>query len=383
MVLTMTIAHGSVSLFNTGLQNTLAVGAYNGGGLLLLNSTTGQYQMFQVPEAIPIAGVANNGSGNFRLTLAANSRTFHAGERVFINTFSYFAPLHGDWVVVPIDATHIDLLGSTYTAGFSGGAVVLGAVIGNGTNIRIDGVANQAAVANTVYSVFLRWADAACTYAEMSLTTSAYSLPPNGGPGFPIDNMADGGTLVGIGNKRDIGSGVGPTWQGNGGYNLVLSWYNRHWQTLFATIPGQVSSTSWTEFGGIANRIGFLTWGDEMGGEANMCLAVDVAVNFISPQFGYVGIGVNGYEPAMPGGTPAQKYIVVNAGTNAPAPVISTAWFPNSSAVAPMPANLPVNNNIGGGWYEYAFYGKWQGPTPNTLRNGVLGTSRVSVRAQF
>ena len=376
--------HGTVSLFNTGQQHSLAVGAYNGGGLLLYCAATSQYQMFTVPAAIAVTAVSNNGTGAIRLTLAANSRTFHAAERIYI-AGSKGLVFDGDWVVTPVNATTIDLQNSTFAAGYTHGAIVVGAVIGNGNSIRIDGVPNSLSAANVVYSIFLRWADAGCSYAEMSLTSSGYSLPPLSGPPFPIDNMGDRGTLVGIGNKRDIGSGVGPTWQGNGQYNLVLGWYNRHWQTLFALIPGQVTSTSWTEFGGIANRIGFLTWGDEMGGEGHMCLAVDVDVNFVSPQFGYVGIGVNGYEPVMPNSVvpPALKYTVVNAGTNPPFPMISTAWFPNNADVNTMCVVMPINNNIGGGWYEFAFYGKFQGPTPNTLRNGVLGTSIVSVRAQF
>lgn len=370
-------AHGTVSLFNTGQQHSLALGPYNGGGLLLRCAATAQYQMFTVPVAVPITAVTNNGSGAVRLTLAANSRTFHASERIYVAGATGIA-LDGDYLITPINATTLDLQGSTFVAGYTGGGIVIAAVIGNGNAIRIDGVPNSVSAANVVYSVFLRWADAGCTYAEMALTTSGYSLPPLSGPGFPIDNMGDNGTLVGIGNKRDIGSGVGPTWQGNGQYNLLLGWYNRHWQTLFASIPGQVTSTTWTEFGGITNRVGFLTWGDEMGGVSHMCLAVDVAVSFVSAQFGYVGIGVNGKKPDGSAG-----YTVVNAGTTPPSPVISTAWFPNSSDVNTMCAVMPINNNIGGGWYEFAFYGKFQGPAPNTLRNGVLGTSIVSVRAQF
>lgn len=372
------VPHGTVSLFNTGQQHSLAVGPYNGGGLLLYCPATSQYQMFTVPPAVPITGVANNGSGAVRLTLAANSRTFHANERIFIISVNGLPSLNKDWIVTPIDSTHIDLVGSTYAAGYIDGGIVIAAVIGNGTSIRIDGTPSSASAANVVYSVFLRWADSGCTYAEMSLTTSGSSLPPLSGPGFPIDNMGDRGTLVGMGTKRDIGSGVGPTWQGNGQYNLLLGWYNRHWQTLFSVIPGEVSSTTWTEFGGIANRIGFLTWGDEMGGEVNMCLAIDAGVNFAAAQYGYVGVGVNGKKPDGSTG-----YTVVNGGTTPPSPVTSPAWFATANDSGMMCANLPVNNNIGGGWYEYAFYGKWQGPTPNTLRNGVLGTSRASVRVQF
>lgn len=376
-------SHGTVSLFNTGQQHSLALGPYNGGGLLLYCPATLQYQMFVVPAAIPIIAVSNNGSGTIRLTLAPNSRTFHVGERIYIAGSQGFN-FDSDYIPILINATTIDLQGSTFAAGYTSGAIVVSAVIGNGNSIRIDKIPNSVSTPNLVYSVFLRWADIGCTYAEMSLSINGYSLPPLSGPGFPIDNIGDNGTLVGIGTKRDIGSGVGPTWQGNGQYNLLLGWYNRHWQTLFATIPGQVTSTSWTEFGGILNRVGFLTWGDEMGGEAHMCLAIDVAVGFVSPQYGYIGIGINGYEPAMPNGPlPALKYIVPNAGTTPPGPVISTAWFSNNSDVNTMCAILPINNNIGGGWYEFAFYGRFQGPNPNTLRNGVLGTSMISVRAQF
>lgn len=374
-----TPAHGTVSLWNAGLQHTLALGAYNGGGLLLYCPATAQYQMYVVPTAISITAVANNGSGAIRLTLAANSRTFHTGERILINSPPSFPALNNDFAITPIDATHIDLIGSTFVAGYPGGATVVAAAIGNATSIRINGTPASAATANTVYSIFLRWADAGCTYAEMSMTTSGSSLPPLSGPSFPIDNMGDYGTLVGIGNKRDIGSGVGATWQGNGQYQLLLSWYNRHWQTLIANVPGQVTSNSWAEFGGITNRIGFLTWGDEMGGQANVCLSIDVAVNFTAAQFGYVGVGVNGLDPYG-----AFKYTVTGAGTSPPTGVNSSSWFADAlSGDHTICLTVPINNNIGGGWYEYAFYGKSQGPNALTLRNAVIGTSNAAVRVQF
>lgn len=379
-------SHGTVKLANTGQSQVMELHAFNGGDLLLYCPATTTFQNYSVPKPIAITAAANNGAGLIRLTLAVNSRTFHSGERV--NVHNVVAATYLDYLVTLVDATHIDLQGSSFSATFTG--TVSGSTVGNVTSIRKDGVAAQSISTQVNYGVFARWADAGCTYAELSVvtcTTGCYTTPSgNGTTGFPVDTIGDHGTLTGLIRKQNIGSGAGAIIQGNGNYNLLLSWYNRHWMELQIVVGGNITSTSWTEFGsGVPSRIGFLTWSEDTGGGGEACLTIDVALGFVSAQYGYIGIGVNGYDPGTPGGTPAPslKYTVTNAGPTPPGPVISAKWFPNNSDTNTLCARMPVNNNIGGGWYEYAIYGKVQGPGPNTLRTGVLGSSNFAVRAQF
>lgn len=379
--------HGTVNLANTGQLQVMELHAFNGGELKLWCPANSAFQIYTVPKPIAITAAANNGAGLIRLTLAANARTFNAGERV--NVLNAVAVTLTDYLVTPVDATHIDLQGSSFASSFTG--TVTGATVGNVTSIRKNGVAAQSISNEVNYGVFARWADAGCTYAELSVvtcTSGCYTTPSLNGQaaGFPVDTAGDNGTLVGLVRKQDIGTGAGAVIQGNGNYNLLLSWYNRHWMELQISVGGTITSTSWTAFGSLATgRIGFLTWSEDTGGGGEACLSIDAAAAFVSAQYGYIGIGVNGKDPGGPGGWPAPMtvYTVTNAGPNPPAPVISAAWFPNNSDVNTLCARIPVNNNIGGGWYEYATYGKFQGPTPNTLRNGVLGTSTFAVRAQF
>lgn len=373
--------HGTVKLANTGQSQVMQLNAFDGGEILLYDPNTSQYTTFTIPNPITITSAANNGSGLIRLALAANSRTFNAGERInVLNTTANPATLT-DYLVTPIDATHIDLQGSSFSSSFAG--TVTGAIVGNVTNIRKGGVANGSASTDVNYGVFARWADSGCTWVELSIgdaTNGCWTTPSlNGRVGFPTDTFGDNGTLVGWFRKKDIGAGA--TIQGNGNYNLLMSWYNPHWMELQVTPSSTVTSTSWAEFNG--GRIGFLTWSEATGGGADGQFTIDAAASFVSAQYGYVGIGVNGYDPGGPGLTPVLKYTVPNPGPTAPAPMVSAAWFPTANDNNTIPITLAVNNNIGGGWYEYAFYGKSQGPNPNTLRNGVLGSSVVRVRAQF
>jgi hypothetical protein len=80
-----------------------------------------------------IGGVANNGSGLFRLTLSnagscgnssTNTGCFNTGTNVTVAGTSGAAGLNGIWVVTVIDANHIDLQGSTFASGYTSGGTV-------------------------------------------------------------------------------------------------------------------------------------------------------------------------------------------------------------------------------------------------------------------
>lgn len=378
--------HGQVELTNTGQPNSIMLIAKNGNGVKMWCPNDSAFKMFDVPPPVNITSAANNGSGLIRLTLAANSRTFHSGERVLVQNVSTPGLLPVDYLATPVDSTHIDLQSSSFTASFTG--YVMGAVIGNVNSMRIDNAAAQSMAANATHTAFARWADAACTWAELSLQTCqcATSPPihgttPQTAGGFPVDASGDNSTLVGYVMYRNIGGGIN-TVQGNGSYQLVLTYYNRHWQTLKLTnLGGQTSSTTWAELGAgnATTRVGFLSWSDDYSGQADACFSVEMAVGFVNAQYGYVGIGVNGKKPDGTAGYTATGTATVNQ----PNGKVSAGWFPDQNWTHSICVNLPINNNIPGGYYELSLWMKIQGGGANTIRSGVVGETSMSVRVQF
>jgi len=83
------------------------------------NSTYLAWLLLGTDNAVPITGAANNGSGAVRLAVnsTANWQTSEywnvAGTGVYDQ----------NWQITVIDGTHIDLIGSTYSAGVTGGSV--------------------------------------------------------------------------------------------------------------------------------------------------------------------------------------------------------------------------------------------------------------------
>ena len=88
-----------------------------------------------------VTGAANNGSGLIRLTLdAANFRT---GNFVTVAGVTGTTEANGTWVITKIDATHVDLQGSTFTNAYvSGGTAQALTNVGANCITAIDWAAN-------------------------------------------------------------------------------------------------------------------------------------------------------------------------------------------------------------------------------------------------
>lgn len=79
------------------------------------------------PGALNITGAANNGSGLIRLQMASTA-TLATGQIKAISGVQGTTEANGNWVITVIDATHIDLQGSTFvnayvSAGLIGGSL--------------------------------------------------------------------------------------------------------------------------------------------------------------------------------------------------------------------------------------------------------------------
>jgi hypothetical protein len=71
---------------------------------------------------VAVSNAVDNGSGLVRLTTAAHGLT--TGDKVFIKSVGGTVEANGLWAVTVIDATTIDLQGSTFTNAYTSGGTV-------------------------------------------------------------------------------------------------------------------------------------------------------------------------------------------------------------------------------------------------------------------
>jgi hypothetical protein len=91
--------------------------------------------------ALSITGAANNGSGLIRLTVASTS-TFSTGQKKIVAGVTGATEANGRWTITVVDATHIDLQGSTFANFYVSGGTIGGGVdeikIGTGLSLAGD-----------------------------------------------------------------------------------------------------------------------------------------------------------------------------------------------------------------------------------------------------
>jgi hypothetical protein len=74
-----------------------------------------------------ITGAANNGSGLIRLTVASTA-TFATGQVKTVSDVVGTSEANATWTITVVDATHIDLQGSTFVNGYASGGTIGGGV---------------------------------------------------------------------------------------------------------------------------------------------------------------------------------------------------------------------------------------------------------------
>jgi len=83
------------------------------------------------PTALTITGAANNGSGLIRLTLSAESNsnfTILGQNTIEVYGVTGTTEANGNWKFTVVDATHIDLVGSTFTNAYVSGGQIGGSL---------------------------------------------------------------------------------------------------------------------------------------------------------------------------------------------------------------------------------------------------------------
>jgi len=79
------------------------------------------------PGYSPVSGAANNGSGLIRLTVGSTSG-WSTGDSKTVRDVGGVTAANGTWDITVIDATHIDLQGSTFSGVYTSGGFVAGSV---------------------------------------------------------------------------------------------------------------------------------------------------------------------------------------------------------------------------------------------------------------
>jgi hypothetical protein len=70
-----------------------------------------------------VTGAANNGSGLIRLTVASTA-AWSTGSKVVVASVGGTTEANGNWVVTVVDATHVDLQGSTFSNAWTSGGTI-------------------------------------------------------------------------------------------------------------------------------------------------------------------------------------------------------------------------------------------------------------------
>jgi hypothetical protein len=84
--------------------------------------TQGRALLTRTNLTVSISNAVNNGSGLIRITSAAHGRT--TGEKIFISGVVGTTEANGGWIVTVIDATTLDLQGSTFTNTYTSGGTL-------------------------------------------------------------------------------------------------------------------------------------------------------------------------------------------------------------------------------------------------------------------
>lgn len=149
-----------------------------------------------------VTGTANNGSGAIRLTVADSSK-FTTGHKSRVSNVLGTTEANGVWVITVIDATHIDLQGSTYV-----NAYVSGGSVGANTGYhQVIGTAVSTAITDNGY---------------LTNNSSRFGI---GGNGYPINATGTWTPTIegSSGGTPTYGSRSGK-WALNG--NILTAWFD-------------------------------------------------------------------------------------------------------------------------------------------------------------
>ena len=118
---TSTLTTGDIRTVS-GVIGSFADDANGTWTLTVISGTTFDLQSSSF-DSQNVTGAANNGAGLIRLAMASTA-AWTTGSKVVVASVTGTTEANGNWVVTVIDATHLDLQGSTFTNAYVSGGTV-------------------------------------------------------------------------------------------------------------------------------------------------------------------------------------------------------------------------------------------------------------------
>jgi hypothetical protein len=135
-----------LSIYGDGWGNTIFIpGSDFAGAMFDLQGyaqTISGIQINATQGALTITGTANNGSGLIRLTMASTA-SLTTGQKVMVDAVTGTTEANGSWTITVVDATHVDLQGSTFSSAWVSGGLLL-------RYVNVIGIKTSASAANTI-----------------------------------------------------------------------------------------------------------------------------------------------------------------------------------------------------------------------------------------
>lgn len=296
----------------TGLWQTYTVataGLHGDVSNISIDGVAGQaIQGNDLQLTVTIVSVADNGAGLIRIQVADTSLLSGASGYYIsgatgtgalpgnINTFT----ANKTWTVNIIDATHADLVGSTFTTGtYTGNSAFIGVGL--------------------PYSVYIKY-DSTCTTASFDLSAKQGSSLHTT-QGIQVNDGPSGTEpLVGMLVKR------AGTIQGGASSELLISWYNPGRSSFTANLTGNTGGTTGS-YVRMSGNIEFLFWSDQMPLARSDCSVTGTSA---LSTIGYSLSASGTYNATIRGETVNQHQTLLDLSPVSPKPI--NVQFPFNSA---------------------------------------------------
>lgn len=103
-----------------------------------LQTDNTDYNSYAYNYTTNISAVANNGGGLFRLTVGSTTN-LATGYPLTVASTVGASGLNANWTITVVDATHVDLQGSTFAAGYTSGGTLAGPIVFGSTTAHVTG----------------------------------------------------------------------------------------------------------------------------------------------------------------------------------------------------------------------------------------------------
>ena len=248
-----------------------------------------------------VSGVANNGSGLIRLTVGDTS-AMATGNTVYVTGVGGYSGANGAWVATAVDATHLDLQGSSFVSFTHAGTwasgetfVTLDSLTGvaPGENVSGTNIAGATTVRAVDFSKTGVWLSTPTTGAGSATTLTFSSNAYTSGGNVKLDTTIRPGPFVSVTNSEEVHFSDMFAWANKVGYYVGVNsiWAHFNDASCDGGNPGFVCM-EWDSSARLAE------WNGGQGGGGGALALLDQTSGTISNAMNGVQIRTSQYAAA-------------------------------------------------------------------------------------